>query len=181
MSHIPSSVLKATPSDDLLDLVTRVLLTIWWLWTCWDAVTDQNHWDKHVYNRQHSCPSTCDHWDPSLPRLGLKRIFSLVYLKLSQHRLDPLPLHVLWPNISDVTTERMSARVNVHTLHWIHSACTMKVTMSFFPDCAQFHGAIDRQCRLIAAIYSPYTEFSGLVNSPPVADARQWKIWKGEP
>lgn len=59
----------------------------------------------------------------------------------------------------------MSDQVNVHTPHWIHSACTMKVTMSFFPDCAQFHGAIDTQSRLIAVLYSPYPELPGLVNS----------------
>lgn len=86
--------------------------------------------------------------------------------------MDPLPLYVLWPNISDVTSERMSAQVNVHTPHWTHSACGMKVTMSFFPDCAQFHGAADTQSRLIAAIYSPYTEFPGLVNTMPC----HWKV-----
>lgn len=56
-------------------------------------------------------------------------------------------------NLLAVTTECMSDQVNVHTLHWIHTACTMKVTMSFFPDCAQFHGALNTQNQLITVIY----------------------------
>ena len=87
------------------------------------------------------------------------------FLFFSQTNMDSLPLYNLWPNLFGVTTECMNDQGNVHTLHWLHIACTMKVTMSFFPDCAQFHGAIHTQHQLITlicCIQSVFYTYKGL-------------------
>lgn len=82
--------------------------------------------------------------------------------------MHSLPLSNPWPSVFGVTTDCMSDQGNVHTLHWIHIACTMKVTMSFFPDCAQFHGAIHSQHQFITLICHISTVFLYVYSMPAI-------------
>lgn len=59
----------------------------------------------------------------------------------------------------EVTNERMSNPGNVHTMHQMQAACTMKVTVSIFPDSGQFHAALDTS--LSIQTHSRYAALGG--------------------